>query len=122
MAFAPDGKTLAVSCGTVGQAGAGRIVLWDVESGKKLGTLVGHTNAVSALAISPDGKLLASSGYDRTMRLWDLNSRKELHQSHCFPPASELTFSRDGKTLISSSPENHIRLWDVTASAGAHTG
>ena len=45
--------------------------IWDVESGKERTTLRGHSDRVWALALSKDGKLLASGGDDRSIKIWD---------------------------------------------------
>jgi WD40 repeat protein len=46
------------------------IRVWDIASGKELRCLRGHTSGVIGLALSPDGKTLASCSHDRTIRLW----------------------------------------------------
>ena len=64
MAFSPDGRLLA--SGAWDQT----VILWDVEAGKQVRTLEGHTWTVSGVAFSPDGRLLASGSWDGTVILW----------------------------------------------------
>jgi WD40 repeat protein len=80
--------------------------------------LTGHDGAVYLTSFSPDGKVLATAGYDRTVRLWDVRDR-----THPKPLGAPLTghtswvssavFSPDGHTLASAGDDGTIRLWDV---------
>ncbi|MFH8936537.1 nSTAND1 domain-containing NTPase [Streptomyces griseosporeus] len=81
--------------------------------------LLGHTGAVYLTSFSPDGKLLATASYDRTVRLWNVAdpTRPEPlggpltgHGSW----VSSAVFSPDGRTLASAGDDGTIRRWDVT--------
>ena len=77
-------------------------------------TLKGHGEAVHSVAFSPDGKRLASTGLDRTVKLWDIGADQELAtlKGNGNRYAS-VTFSPDGKMLASGSDDGAVRLWDV---------
>ncbi|GAB2736387.1 hypothetical protein [Streptomyces bullii] len=80
--------------------------------------LRGHTGAVYLTSFSPDGRLLATASYDRTVRLWDVSDRtrpKPLGAPLTGPTSwvSSAVFSPDGRTLAAAGDDGTIRLWDV---------
>src|SRR5437870_1393893 len=75
-----------------------------------------HGNHISSLAYSPDGKVLASAGYDNAVRIWDPATGKELRKlGGSYNPLSSVSFSPDGKTIVAGSYDNVIRFWDMAS-------
>lgn len=81
--------------------------------------LEGHTNNVTALAVSKDGKFLATGSTDKTIRLWDMSAGTarlaRVYQGHS-EEVTSLVFSPDSKTLVSASADQSLRLWTVSLS------
>jgi WD40 repeat protein len=75
------------------------------------GFLSGHTDRVTNVAYSHDGRVLASSSWDKTMRLWDPRTRKAVGPT--FHGMYGLALSPDGKLFASTDGES-VKLWKVT--------
>src|SRR5262249_25788548 len=77
--------------------------------------LRGHGDRVRALAFSPDGKRLASSGADRTIKLWEMGPGDRVYgreASSLKERGDYLEFSRDGRLLaIGNGPEAIVKIW-----------
>jgi len=114
LAFSSDGKTLAIGSGEPSRSGD--ITLWDITTGKLVKDLAErHLDSVFALDFSPDGKLLASGGADKAVRITDLTSGKvvkvfEGHTHHVLG----ITWRADGRLLASSGADNVVKVWDWT--------
>jgi WD40 repeat protein len=88
-------------------------------------TLGGHTEAIYAVAFSPDNKQVASASFDRTIKLWDAATGKELktlggsagHQNLVLCVA----YSPDGQLLASGGVDNTARIWKVSGDVPAKT-
>ncbi len=66
------------------------------------------------MAFSPDGKYLASGSWDNSVKLWNIESQKEVTtlQGHSESVYS-VAFSPDGKYLASGSADNTVKLWSM---------
>ena len=121
IAYFPDGNRLAV---------ANNIGIWiyDAHSLMELDLLTGHTDTTASIAFSPDGHTLASSSYDETVRLWDVNTGtlKSTITGHT-KRISNITFSPDGTLLAGGSSDQAVHLWNAVsgehkATLVGHTG
>src|SRR5439155_11500526 len=75
-----------------------------------------HGNHVSSLAYSPDGKVLASAGYDNIVRFWDPATGKELRRlGGSYNPFASVSLSSDGDTIVAGSYDHLLLFWDVKA-------
>ncbi|WP_152590674.1 serine/threonine-protein kinase [Nostoc sphaeroides] len=77
-------------------------------------TFTGHSNGVTSIAVSPDGKTLASGSQDKTIKLWNLATGKLIRTLTGHSNlVNSVAFSRDGKTLASGSTDGSIKLWNL---------
>jgi WD40 repeat protein len=116
--LSPDGKLYAVP------DGRGPIRLLDAETGREVRTLNGHANLANSMAFSRDSRRLASCGFDKAIRVWDVASGQEI--ARFTPPevfgSDRLSLSDDGRVLAVSfnqgvGSQNVLYTWDVEAKA-----
>ncbi|MFN0069847.1 MAG: WD40 repeat domain-containing protein [Limisphaerales bacterium] len=98
------------------------VQLWDLEKGRLLKRMEGHSTPVYSAVFSPDEKLVLSCSSERALRLWDLETGKEIrqfqgHTSNVF----RAIFSPDGKRILSCGMDGTMRLWDTATAKEVRT-
>ncbi|ETO33485.1 hypothetical protein RFI_03617, partial [Reticulomyxa filosa] len=76
--------------------------------------LEGHSDEVKGIQFSPDGTKILSYSNDKTIRIWDVSSRKQLHvlEGHS-DEIKAAEFSHDGFKIVSCSQDETVRIWNV---------
>jgi len=116
-AFAPiagDRTLLAIARGEPDLAQHGQVDVIEVESGREVATLRGHSDSVLDLCWSPDGTRLATAGHDGVICIWDGATFERLaelreHKSYVW----SIAWSVDGQRLVSGSGDGTVRIWEA---------
>jgi len=110
--FFPDGKSFITTSGF----GKYSVRKWDLFPGIDLKPLPDNGKTAQCVAISSDGKIIATGNTDNSITIWDAESLSEMitltgHKLN----VKSIKFSNNGKYLISGSLDNMIKIWDISS-------
>ena len=105
LALSRQGSLLAAASGS-------KIILWNRHYQKKLFELHGHGKTVSSLVFNTDSQILASGGYDGTVKLWNIHTGEAM-ETLCGHQAAvcSVAWSHSGKVLVSGSTDKTVKIW-----------
>ena len=108
----------------------GRLIWWDIDARKQLRAVEAHTKWIRKVAVSRDGKIIASVADDMVCRLWDAADGKMLHEMrghqeqtpHHYPSMLfACTFAPDGRFVATADKVGHIVVWETSTGKAAKT-
>ena len=108
----------------------GRLIWWDADKHSQVRAVDAHKKRIRRVAVSPDGKILASVADDMVCRLWDaasgqplrdLRGHKEKTPHHFDSMLYAVAFSPDGKHLATGDKVGHVVIWEVGTGKQAAT-
>lgn len=112
LCFSRDGSQLLAATGVAGFHG--KAILWNADSGDVVQEFDGHADSIYSAQLSPDGVVVATGSYDRTIILWDVASGEALRTLRGHNGAVyDLEFSPDGSILASASADATVKIWNV---------
>jgi WD40 repeat protein len=118
-AFSADGRLLAYR-ESIGQGRVSHVVVRELPTGRELRRLPMADDWLHAVALSPDGRVLVTSGHDRTawgeyqLNLWEIASGRKVRTFQTADSGvNSLAFSADNRVLISGMDDGTVLLWDV---------
>ena len=139
LAFDPNANFLFMAIGKPGEPSS--LHLWqlgkDLSESAPLGRVRAAKDTIYTLAVSPDGKKVATAGYDRVVRVWDVAAIRKgevdepLDKTKLSTPALALTdhsdavyavaWHPDGKLLASASADRSVKVWDAATGKRLYT-
>ncbi|KIJ12552.1 hypothetical protein PAXINDRAFT_82628 [Paxillus involutus ATCC 200175] len=108
LAWTPDGQQLFAGCAD------GSIKRFALSTGSILVTWKAHTSIVHSIAVSPNGKFVASASLDKTVRLWDMKTSTQIGPTlQCDDKVLSVAISPAGSHLVSGADDGKIRIWSL---------
>ena len=108
VSYSPEGDYMAIAMSSTKS-----IVIKKVSDLSSVTTLTGHTDWVRSVEFSPDGKALVSCSDDKTVRMWDLETRNSRTLAVLPEWGTRATFTPDGSRIVCSSRDGIFRIYDV---------
>ncbi|HWN94571.1 MAG TPA: DUF1549 domain-containing protein [Methylomirabilota bacterium] len=109
--FAPDDATLIAADG--GSAQSGWVRVFARQTGEASAAWLAHGDTIFDLAVSRDGQRLASASGDRLVKVWELDSRKELTQLEHAGAVYGLAFNSNATEVATVCADKQFKIWDV---------
>ncbi|MGD0394068.1 MAG: TIR domain-containing protein [Acidimicrobiales bacterium] len=109
VAFNPAGTRLALG------SWDSTVTVLNLASDRPLFELVGHSRGVNGVAYSPNGRYIATTSEDDTLRVWDATTGQVLQIDHDQSGVGNPAFSPDSRMVAESNDDNQIRVWTVCA-------
>jgi serine/threonine protein kinase len=105
--WSPNNKYVAFAIYSVAQ-------IWDVFAGEKIYTCTGHTDKITALTWSHNGKYLATASNDNTARVWDAANGHQIlvYKGHQPYVVNDITWSPDDKYIVTGGNDGTAQAWE----------
>lgn len=110
--FTKDGDRLFAADGRIAESGIVRVV--EVRTGTVAASWPAHADTIADLALSPDGKLLATAGADKIVKLWEVDGHKEVARIEAHTTqVLAVGFHPDGTQLVTGGADQQLKAWNV---------